>query len=775
MISNLHRILLIILILNLTGSVSLAQVKSVYEAMSLDEILNVDVVVTASKQPEDLFETPLSVTIIKKEDISRSGATSIMEALRLSQGLIVREVTPGNYDVQIRGFDDMTKNNYITLPFNTSTLVMIDNRIVYSYFSGGTFWESLPIDVHDIERIEVVRGPASALYGPNAATGVIHIITSHSEKPGLNAFASCTIGNGNSKLVNTSFGYNWNNKTKLTFSANFTGRSRFDDMYYNWFDREYVTMDNLNIMMDIEKNQNTHELWTYKDFSDSLHTEYDINRSLQKMGANIFFDHEIDNQSNISLTIGAQKSQCQKPGFLNFATPLSQNNTTSYYFDSKIKYHNFYGQFNLSSGQDLNSNPGNSYKFMNADANFEYLFQRKNINIRPGISFKNCRYNSPITYDEPFDFTLLNYQFKDEGRIINSAAASILTDWNPISKLRIIGGGRIDKFNMNKNYFVNYELGATYRMDKKKLFRAVISHANRSPFILDTYLNASMNFYYPYQSESNVNPIYLPLSQNLKTKKDQKYPTNTSIEICWRNKFSPKVNFDVELFAQKISNLLVSNAYREVHTKVQLTPDNQLDSIISGSGHADMYFENFDVGARQYGLSFMLQITPNPKYELKFYGTLQKTVLNGITDVRFNTTDSQITIDEENKTISTISHSNTNMTLWSEKLTPTFYGGFTLNYMPVKRLNMNLNGYFYTKQVFAGIPFYNIIADYTGLYWNNYMTIDPYVVLNTRVIYTIKDQTKVFVSLKNMLGKHREFGFTDQIGTTFLIGFQWSY
>lgn len=773
--STIYKILLATCLLSLLGLVSTGQVKSVYEDMSLDEILNVDVVVTASKQPEDLFETPLSVTIIKKEDIYRSGATSIMEALRLSQGLIVREVTPGNFDVQIRGFDDMTKNNYITLPYNTTTLVMIDNRIVYSYFSGGTFWESLPIDIHDIERIEVVRGPASALYGPNAATGVINIITSHAEEQGLNAFASATIGNGHSKLVNTNIGYNWNNKTRLTLTANFTERSRFDTQYYNWYTSEYTSMDNLMVMMDIEKNKETHELWKYNDFSDSLHTRYDRTTSLQKMGANIFFDHQFNVHSNFSVNFGAQKSQCQKPGFLNFATPLSQNNTSSYYLDSKIKFHNLYGQFNVSSGQDLNSHPGNSFKFFNSDANVEYLFQFRNFSIRPGISLKKCSYNSPITYNEPFDFSLLNYQFKDEPRIMNSIAGSALSEWNPMPNLRIIGGARVDKFNTNKNYFLNYELGATYRIDKKNLIRAVYSHANRSPFILDTYLNATMNFYYAFKPETNVNPVYLPSTQKLLAKRDQKYPTNTSFEICWRNKFSPKVSIDAELFSQRIKNLLVSNAYREIHTKVQLTADNQLDSLISGYGSADMYFENFDIGARQFGFSFMLQLSPHPKYDLKFFATAQKTILNGITDVRFNTTDSKIVLDNENKTLSTISHSNTNMTLWSEKLTPVLYGGFIFNYMPDRYWNINLNGYMYTKQVFAGVPFYNIISDYTGVFWNNYMTIEPYAILNARVIYKIQDKTKVFVSIKNMLGKHREFGFTDTIGTTFLVGFQWNY
>lgn len=773
--TNNYKTLLTFAFWGLISSVSTGQVNSVYEKMSLDEILNVDVVVTASKQPEDLFETPLSVTIIKKEEIYQSGATSIMEALRLAPGLIVREVTPGNFDVQIRGFGDMTKNSYVILPNNTTILVMIDNRIVYSYYSGGTFWETLPIDLNDIDRIEVVRGPASALYGPNAATGVINIITTHSAEKGMNAFASGTIGTDNSKIVNTNFGYNWNNITKLSFSANFTERLRIDNEYYNWKIAEYSSMDNMDLMMELEKNHTTHEIWNYQDFSDSLHSNYDINLSLQKMGANVFFEHQFDEQSNLNLAVGMQKSQCQKPGFLNFATPLSQNNSTSYYLDGKIKVHNLFGQFNFSSGDDLNSHPANSFKYFNTDANLEYLFSLTKFNLRPGISFKYSSYNSPINYSDPFDFSVLNYQFKDEPRIMNSVATSILADWNPISNLRIIGGGRIDKFNINKNYFTNYEIGSTYRLNKKNLVRAVYSHATRSPFIFDTYLNATLDIYFPFETETNKSTVNLPIKQNLLARKDQKYPTINSGELSWRNNISDKINFDLEFFIQKISNLEISNGYRELQTLIQLTPTNEVDSIISGSGLANIYFENFDVGANQYGMSFMLQINPDPKLNMKFYGTIQKTVLTGITDVRFNTTDTKIEINEELKTMNVITYSNTNLTLWSEKLTPTFYGGFMLNYMPNQRFNINLNSYMYTRQTFAGVPFYNFVSDYTGLYWDNFMTIEPYAIVNAKASYAINKKTKLYISLKNMLGKHREFGFTDNIGSSILVGLQWNY
>ncbi|MCL5129140.1 TonB-dependent siderophore receptor [Algibacter sp. L4_22] len=771
---NRLSIFILNLLLVLLSGHLFAQDTSVYENMSLDEILNIDVVITASKQPEDLFETPLSVTIISREDIDNAGATSIMEALRLSQGLIVREITPGNFDVQIRGFDDITKNAYVSLPYNTTILVMIDNRIVYDYYSGGTLWETLPIDINDIERIEIVRGPASALYGPNAATGVINIITSHSKVKGLNIFASGKIGNANTKIANANIGYNWNNQTSLTLTGNFTVRDRFDNMYYNWWDEEYTQLEDMHMMMEIEKDPNTHEIWTYQDFSEAVSSEYNTEQSLQKRAANLFFSHEFNENTNVNLSFGGQKSESQKIGFLNFATPLSQYESQSFYIDNKFKINNFYGQWNISQGEVL-GNSFNTFEFDNLDANLEYLFRYKNLSLRPGLSYKRSSYNSPVTYDEVFDLSKLNYEIKDEPRKFISYSGSMLADWKLSSKLRMIAGFRVDKFNINKHHFVNFELASTYRLNKNNLLRAVISRANRSPSFYDTFINTKMNFYYGLETETNVNPVYVPVEQYIKADRDQKYPTNSSLELSWRSKLSSKLNIDIEVFFQKSDNLLASIEYREINSEVQLNNENEVETVLSVSGSALMSFENYDYGSSQLGASFMLNYSPNSKLDCKLYGTLQKTFLNDNTEFEINTTDTKLSLNPETNILSTTAYSNLNMTLLSDELTPSLYGGFLLNYKPNNKLNLNINGYVYSKQVFEAMPIDNVISDYTGIYHRKTAKIKANSIINSKVSYNILKKTEVNISIKNMLGKHREYGFADTIGTSFLVGFQWEY
>jgi iron complex outermembrane receptor protein len=767
-----RKISVIVLLIYIQLPQASGQQNKIYNNMSLDELLNIDVAVTASKKPEDLFETPLSVTIIKKEEISKSGATSIPEALRLSPGLIVREITPGNFDVQIRGFDDITKNAYLTLPYNTTTLVMIDNRIVYSYFTGGTFWETFPVDLNDIERIEVVRGPVSALYGPNAATGVINIITSHAARNGMNISANGSAGNHRYKNASANIGYNWNDKTKLSFSGNITERRRFNVEYFDYTTQSYTSIDNQNMLLWSAKDETSTEIWKFKDFQKSLDAWYDEDISLQKFGGNVFFYHSFSEQSIVDISLGGQNSQSQKTGFLNFATALSQVNSSSYYVSSRIKHKNFNGQFNMNTGQDLSNYKFNSLKYTNIEANLEYYIQLNEFSFRPGMSYKHSSYNSPITYVEPFSLTKLNYQYKDESRTMESYAASLLTEWKPTPKLRLIVAARVDKFNINENYSVNYEFASTYRINKNNLVRFVYSKANRSPFIFDTYLNCNFKLNMPFQTEYNKVPIVVPIRINILANKNLKLPSFQSHEICWRTKLKSNLNLDIELYYSTARNFIVSDVYRESHMIQQLNPLNEVDSINSISGDADVIFENFDLKAKQFGASFMLTYNVSDQFSTKLYGTYQKTGLSGRTEIEFNINNINLIDNKEDRTRSIDIKSFTNPTQWSEKLTPSFYGGFYVNYKPGDSWNFSTDAYVYTSQRFIDYDYNNILSDYSGKFTNYHMDINAGMVLNAKVSYRLNKHATAYGTVKNIFGSHREFGYADQIGTLALIGLQ---
>ena len=161
-----------------------------------------------------------------------------MEALRLVPGMIVREQSNGNYDIHLRGMDNVPPN----APFegnSTTTLVMIDNRPIYNYLKGGTFWETLPVDINDVEKIEVVRGPAAALYGPNAVSGVINIITRQPEKDGLYLVANTKQGSYHTYINNASVGYR-SNKWSIIASGNYQDRERTQTSYFEMYRNQWL-------------------------------------------------------------------------------------------------------------------------------------------------------------------------------------------------------------------------------------------------------------------------------------------------------------------------------------------------------------------------------------------------------------------------------------------------------------------------------------------------------------------------------------------------------
>jgi iron complex outermembrane receptor protein len=126
------------------------------------------VVTTASRTGEKVDDAPASVTVITADQIRRMGATNLLDILRYVPDLQVTEVNHSVANVSIRGFNT---------EYDNSLLVMVDNRPVYNDLFGGVFWNLIPVTLDQIKRIEIVRGPGSALYGANAYQGVINIIT----------------------------------------------------------------------------------------------------------------------------------------------------------------------------------------------------------------------------------------------------------------------------------------------------------------------------------------------------------------------------------------------------------------------------------------------------------------------------------------------------------------------------------------------------------------------------------------------------------------------
>ena len=135
---------------------------------SLEMLFDEPVTTSATGKPQRASDAPVNMEIITAEDIRRSGATDIPEVLRAYSGMSVQRSTLGGVDVGMRGYNGA---------FNERILVMINGRQVYLDHFGYVEWASLPVSLEEIRQIEVIKGPNTALYGFNAVSGVINIIT----------------------------------------------------------------------------------------------------------------------------------------------------------------------------------------------------------------------------------------------------------------------------------------------------------------------------------------------------------------------------------------------------------------------------------------------------------------------------------------------------------------------------------------------------------------------------------------------------------------------
>src|SRR5437899_4035772 len=126
------------------------------------------IVTSVSKKPEKLSEAASAITVITQEDIRRSGATSLPEALRLAPNLEVAQVDSHEWAISARGFNSTTANKL---------LVLIDGRTVYTPLFSGVVWDAQDTLLEDVDRIEVISGLGATLWGANAVNGVINVIT----------------------------------------------------------------------------------------------------------------------------------------------------------------------------------------------------------------------------------------------------------------------------------------------------------------------------------------------------------------------------------------------------------------------------------------------------------------------------------------------------------------------------------------------------------------------------------------------------------------------
>jgi iron complex outermembrane receptor protein len=541
--------------------------EDLYE-MSLEDLMNVPIN-SASKKNETLFDAPLSSYTITRADIDKAGSTSIMEALRLAPGVIVREQTNGIYDIHIRGFDNVLRHNAEYQKSNLATLVMIDNRPVFNNNLGGTSWEALPVDINDVDRIEVVRGPSSPLFGPNAVTGVINIITKRANKDAETyANANVQAGTPSTLIANLSLGQKVSNKFNYTVSTNYQNRKRFDDLYYQNNTETFVPIE--TITSNFEKQ------YPHPD------------RAMNKWGANAFLNYKTSEKVSFDLSLGLQESNVQKNFIGGGNTPFTVNTSQSRYANLAAQIYGLHVRTSVIKGTDdldYGSSPG-KYDYVTTNAEAEYEIKVGNVaTIVPGFNYQNANYN-----DKDYFNAQTGAYLNGETVKINTTSGYLRTDIKPVKDLRVIAAVRVDKFSVPNDAYLAYEFAATYNLNENNLIRAAITRSNSGSFIGNNYLN-----------------IQIPVAPGVYASRVGNQDLNlfriSMIEFGYRSQLSKTLQLDIDVFQQKAEN------FSAIITTSQITSA----------------FANVPTVAKQTGTTLSINIVPNAKWQIKPFLTYQKT------------------------------------------------------------------------------------------------------------------------------------------------------
>lgn len=178
-----------------------------YAEWAIEDLLQVKIVTSVGKKEQSLADAAAAVYVVTSKEIRRSGVTTIPDALRMVPGLQVSKVNSHAWAISSRGFNSF---------FSNKLLVLVDGRSVYAAEFSGVWWDTVDMLIDDIERIEVIRGSGSTLWGANAVNGVINIITKDS-KDTQGGLVSVAVGTEDKNVTSLRYGGMLDEATETSF------------------------------------------------------------------------------------------------------------------------------------------------------------------------------------------------------------------------------------------------------------------------------------------------------------------------------------------------------------------------------------------------------------------------------------------------------------------------------------------------------------------------------------------------------------------------------
>ena len=750
----------------------IAGVTSMEELYEL--LLNKDVT-SASKKAESVFEAPLSTTVLSGNQIIASGATCIEEAFRLIPGIIVREKANGVFDVHLRGLDNVPPNNLMIFSENINTLVMIDGRQVFNYAMGGILWESLPVSIVDIDRIEVVRGPSTALYGPNAVTGVINIITKHIDKSSPLISANLQGGNLSTYVGDLAVRKAINDKLSIGISGNYQVRRRVSDELYVFNEKQSFSKEEFDTLTFVSGNKR----YTYKDPNDDIDELFaDPGLARENYGVNGYVGINPSNNVNMNISCGYQYSYSNNITLGDNATVINGRESSTGYFNLVGSIYKFHLQANYMGGvQDFEvGNNGFKNDMGQFNGSLEYDLQYKNLTVRPGVSYMSATYDDR-PYLKVIDGKTIEGYYNNKVNL-NVFSGNVRFDYLAFEKLRLVAAIRAEKYSHPDKWNLSWQYIASYKINDNNNIRVVYSRANRSPFLMATHSN------FVWDREGRPAPNYIHFMGN----KESKLMTSDMVELGYRIRPAKSVLIDFEAFYSTGKDFVAMNPdSTNFSIPITINPTTHMPTptaypVVS----AYLNFDSQEITSKQMGATVSIDWIISKKLVLNTHLTVQQTKLDNFNPVSRDETigmqvneiypmdgsngmlteeiiklfiSGQIPAYPDATTVSVTSDwQNTKLESdFEHKATPTYWGGISIDYKPTEKLKFFTNTYFYGEQTFL----------------NQYDTyeIPSKFIVSLKASYDVAKGASLFFNARNVLNnKSTEFAFMDESRGLYLLG-----
>jgi outer membrane receptor for ferrienterochelin and colicin len=427
--------------------------------LSLTDLLNTEIY-TASQEVETAASSAAIVSVITSEQLNSWGVKNVYEALSFLPGSVLNETYMGYSVLTFRGINPGLYNN--------KTLFMIDSHPVYERLFGSGHTEYVPLEA--IERIEVVRSPASALYGSQAISGAVNIITKKGREHG--------------KTLSVSYGSNqYRNATMTWHDDNFSiNASTTRD---NGFDYDGTT-DEFNRPVDFDHHNdldNFHFYFNHKDFDWFTLSGAWYSQDENKFGLNPIIEHHGSNEQD------------------------------AFYLDAKFTFQLLGGEINFSQRWDhqektLNANafppPGtppfghpiaatNEVDRYTTDLNFRKTFTRQ-WNVIIGMTYENDR-SDPLIFEDKINGGINPLSPFTHNQKFDTLAAYGQVQYKPTDKTQIILGARIEDNSENSVSDVTPRFGVSHQITDDTTIKLLYSSAFRSPVFLERYANVQNVLY----------------------------------------------------------------------------------------------------------------------------------------------------------------------------------------------------------------------------------------------------------------------------------------